>query len=55
MVKNSGESPHRLTALMAGRRVLVPGLGNQLQIFMARFLPRRLVVKGAEAMLQRTR
>ena len=42
-------------ALMAGRRVLVPGLGNQLQIFMARFLPRRLVVKGAEAMLQRTR
>jgi short-subunit dehydrogenase len=40
--------------LMAGERVVVPGLMNKLQIFLLRFLPRRMVVKLAQAMLQRT-
>jgi short-subunit dehydrogenase len=41
-------------ALMAGRRVVIPGLYNQLQIQLTRFLPRSTVVKMSKAMLQRT-
>lgn len=41
-------------ALMAGRRVAVPGLYNQLRILLTRFLPRTTIVKMAKAMLQRT-
>jgi short-subunit dehydrogenase len=41
-------------ALMAGRRVAVPGLYNQLRILLTRFLPRTTMAKAAKAMLQRT-
>jgi short-subunit dehydrogenase len=41
-------------ALMAGRRVAVPGLYNQLRILLTRFLPRTTMAKMAKAMLQRT-
>lgn len=41
-------------SLMDGERVVVPGLMNKLQIFLLRFLPRRMVVKLAQGMLQRT-
>ena len=40
-------------ALMAGRRVEVPGLLNRLRITLGRFLPRRAVVRFAYAMLRR--
>ncbi len=39
--------------LMAGRRVVIPGLINQIEIFSIRFLPRRLVARLAMARLQR--
>ena len=42
-------------ALTAGRRVVVPGLVNRLQVLVVRFLPRRAVVRSARAMLQRAR
>ncbi len=38
--------------LMAGRRVIVTGLNNQVQIFLLRFLPRTLVVKLSKFMLE---
>lgn len=41
-------------AMMAGRRVEVPGMFNRLQTTFARFLPRKAVVRSAHAMLQRT-
>lgn len=39
-------------AMMAGRRVVVPGLYNQMQLLFARFVPRRIVTKISKAMLQ---
>lgn len=39
-------------AMMAGKRVVVPGLYNQVQVLFARFLPESWVVKMAKAMLQ---
>jgi short-subunit dehydrogenase len=42
------------SALMAGKRVALPGLLTQLQFFAVRFLPRVAVVKMSKAMLQRT-
>jgi short-subunit dehydrogenase len=39
-------------AMMAGRRVVVPGLYNQMQLFFAKFTPRRVVTRMARAMLQ---
>jgi short-subunit dehydrogenase len=39
-------------AMMAGRRVVVPGLVNQMQVLFARFVPRRIVMKISKAMLQ---
>jgi short-subunit dehydrogenase len=41
-------------AMLAGRRVVVPGLYTRLQVFFTRFLPRTVVVKAAKAMLQRS-
>lgn len=38
---------------MAGRRLIVPGWRNKLEVFLIRFLPRRVVVRFAQAMLQR--
>ena len=32
-------------SLMKGKRVVVPGMSNKLQVFLVRFLPRKLVVK----------
>ena len=40
-------------ALMAGRRVVVPGLYNQIQIQFLRLLPRAGIVKLSKFMLQR--
>ena len=45
------ESGYR--AMMAGRRVIVPGPANSLQVFATRFLPRGVVVKFSKAMLQK--
>ena len=42
-------------AMMAGRRVVVPGLYNQVQVLFAGFLPRGVMVKMAKVMLQRSR
>jgi short-subunit dehydrogenase len=39
-------------AMLAGRRVVVPGLYNQAQVLFARFLPGRIVTKMAKVMLQ---
>ena len=39
-------------AMMAGKRVVVPGLYNQMQVLFARFLPRRMVTKMSKIMLQ---
>jgi hypothetical protein len=35
--------------LMAGRRVVVPGLANRLVTFALRFAPRRIVLKAVAA------
>jgi len=40
-------------ALMTGKRVVVPGLYNKFQIQLLRFLPRAVVVKLSQFMLQR--
>jgi hypothetical protein len=40
-------------ALMAGARVVIPGLYNQFQILLLRFLPRVVIVKLSKFMLQR--
>ena len=40
-------------ALMAGRRVVVSGLYNQIQILFLRLLPRAVIVKLSKFMLQR--
>jgi len=40
-------------ALMAGRRVVIPGLYNQFQMLLLRFLPREVIVKLSKFMLQR--
>lgn len=42
-------------ALMAGKRVVVPGLYNQLQVLVVRFLLRIMVVELAKSMLQRAK
>ena len=39
-------------ALMAGRRVVVPGLANQMQTLSARLLPRRAVTRAGLALMQ---
>jgi short-subunit dehydrogenase len=39
--------------VMAGRRVVVPGLANKLGVFLTRILPRRAVVRYAHTMLRR--
>lgn len=39
-------------AMMAGRRVVVPGLYNQVQLLFAKFLPRRIMAKMTKVMLQ---
>ncbi len=39
-------------AMMAGKRVVIPGLYNQMQILFARFLPSRIVTKITKVMLQ---
>lgn len=39
-------------ALMAGKRVVVPGLFNKLQVLSARLLPTGFVVRAAKAMLE---
>ncbi len=39
-------------AMMAGRRVAVPGLYNQAQVLLARLLPSSLMARMAKAMLQ---
>lgn len=39
-------------ALMAGRRVVVPGLYNQIQILFIRLLPRAVIVKLSKFMLE---
>lgn len=39
-------------ALMEGRRVVIPGLYNQFQILLLRFLPRVVIVKLSKFMLQ---
>jgi short-subunit dehydrogenase len=39
-------------ALMSGKRVAVPGLYNKAQVLLARFLPGRLTVRMAKAMLE---
>ncbi len=41
-------------AVMAGKRVAIPGLFTQLQIFFTRLLPRRTLILFAKAFLQRT-
>jgi short-subunit dehydrogenase len=41
-------------ALRKGRRVEIPGLSNKLEIAASRFLPRRVVVRYAHRMLQRS-
>ncbi len=38
--------------MMAGRRVVVPGLYNRFQVLLARLLPNRLMVRMAGAMLR---
>jgi short-subunit dehydrogenase len=40
-------------ALMEGRRVVIAGLGNKMQIFSARFLPRRMVARVAKNVMSR--
>ena len=40
-------------ALMAGRRVEIPGWSDRLQITLSRFLPRKTVVKYAHRMLKK--
>ena len=40
-------------AMMAGRRVVVPGLFNKVQILLARLLPTSTMTKLAKAMLKR--
>lgn len=42
-------------AMMAGRRVVVPGLYNQVQVLFTRFLPRSVMARMAKAMLQGSR
>jgi short-subunit dehydrogenase len=39
--------------LMAGRRVVIPGLRTRFEVFLVRILPRRAVVRYAHAMLRR--
>ena len=41
-------------AMMAGRRVVVPGLLNKAQVLLARLLPRTAMTKMAKAMLERS-
>jgi len=41
-------------AMMAGRRVIVPGLFNKAQVLLARLLPRRVMTKMAKTMLERS-
>jgi short-subunit dehydrogenase len=38
-------------AMMAGKRVVVPGLTNRLQVLFTRLLPRRLVARMAKSMM----
>ncbi len=42
-------------AMMAGRRVVVPGLYNQVQVLLARVLPRSVLPRMAKLMLQSPR
>jgi len=42
-------------AMMAGRRVVVPGLHNQAQVLLARVLPRSVMPRMAKLMLQSPR
>jgi short-subunit dehydrogenase len=39
--------------LMAGKRIAVPGLLNQAQVFLTRFLPRSVVTRMSKAMLEK--
>lgn len=41
-------------AMMAGRRVVVPGVFNKAQVLLARLLPRTAMTKMAKAMLERS-
>jgi short-subunit dehydrogenase len=40
-------------ALIRGKRVAVPGIGNQITAFASRFLPRRMVTKTTKNMMTR--
>lgn len=40
-------------AMMSGKRIVIPGLYNKVQIMFARLLPRNVMVKMAKIMLQR--
>jgi len=39
--------------LMKGKRVIIPGLRNKIQVFLTRFLPRNLVTKSAGSVVNR--
>jgi short-subunit dehydrogenase len=39
-------------AMMSGKRIIVPGFFNKLQVFLTRLLPRRVMVRAARMMLE---
>jgi short-subunit dehydrogenase len=41
-------------ALMSGRRIAVPGVLNQVQVFMTRLLPRSILTRASKAMLKQS-
>ncbi|MFC2087563.1 SDR family NAD(P)-dependent oxidoreductase [Bacteroidota bacterium] len=41
------------TALMKGKRVVVPGVSNKILVFMVRFIPRNLVTRLSGSMVER--
>ena len=36
-----------------GKRLVIPGIGNKLQVFLARILPKRMVIKMASAFMKK--
>ncbi len=40
-------------AMMDGKRVVVPGISNKIQVFLTRFAPRTLITRYAKAALER--